>query len=142
MKPSIAKIVSNDWPALFSALGVPIVWGMHLAFPYLRNGGTSPLALAAALSALALAVLARRIARVKALFVSGLRANGVVTGLRIVRDRGRLEYEFPVQGSIVTSWCPVHKTKQVLALSVGDGVEILYDGRDPRKSIVRDLFAA
>jgi hypothetical protein len=70
MRPSVGKIIWNDWIALFSALGVPIAWCIHLAFPHLRNGATSPLVLAVSFSALALAVLAWRVARVKALFVS------------------------------------------------------------------------
>ncbi len=140
MRPSIAKIVWNDWVAFFSAVGVPMVWGIHFAFPYLRKGATAAPTLAAGLCALALTVVAWRIARVNALFISGSRAKGVITGVRIARDRGRLEYSFPVQGSTVESWYPVRKTRRVLALRVGEEVEILYDAREPRRAIVKELF--
>lgn len=140
-RASSLRIVWNDWVALFCAMSVPGVWAVHLAFPHLRRGASSPPALATTLSALALAVLAWRVARVRALFASGRRAHGVVLALRAARDRGRLEYAFPVQGTTVESWCPVHRTKDVLALEAGTPVEILYDPADPRRAVPVALFA-
>jgi hypothetical protein len=143
MKASIRKIVWNDWPALFSFVAVPIVWAIHFAFPYLKRGADAPdEGFALGLSILAAAALAWRIARVRGLFSSGNAVDGIVESVRIVKDRGRLEYSYRVGGRAMTGWCPVHKSKQVLGLRAGQKLTVLVDRAKPGRSIVADLFVA
>lgn len=66
---------------------------------------------------------------------------GVITALLIAKDRGRLEFEFEVEGKRVVSWMPIHKTKSVLSLSPGDRVDLLFDETKPTRAIVKALYA-
>jgi hypothetical protein len=74
------------------------------------------------------------------LFSRGARAEGELTRLTIVRDRGRFEYEYRVGTDSFSTWCPVHKSKQVMAYRRGDALTVLYDPKNPKRSIVGNLF--
>ena len=73
---------------------------------------------------------------------TGSTVEGTVEELRIVRDRGRLEYSYRVGGQRFAAWCPVHKAKQVTALHVGQKLTVLVAPEKPAHSIVADLFVA
>lgn len=140
MKASVRKIVWNDWPALFAFAAIPTVWAIHFAFPYLRKSADAPVALALSLSVLAATVLSWRIARVFLLFAGGAVVEGIVQSVRIVTDRGLLKYSYSYSERQFVDWCPVHKSKQVLALRIGQTLSVLVDRQNPQKSIVADLF--
>lgn len=73
-------------------------------------------------------------------FSNGTPAVGVITDLLIAKDRGRLEFEFEVEGRRVRSWIPIHKTKSVLSLSPGDRVDLLFDESKPTRAIIKGLY--
>jgi len=139
-RPSLWRIVSHDWLALFALLGVPIIWLISLAWPLLREGAGHVPALAATITAICIALLAWRVWRVCYLFRRGHEAEGVVTRLKIVRDRGRLEYAFSANGERIYAWFPVHRTQHVLRMREGTPVTVLYKETNPAFSIVRELF--
>lgn len=142
MKYSLYKLLWNDWPALTSAMAVPITWVIHFAFPYLQKGAAPfPFWLPTGASIILIIVLAWRISRINWLFSNGTSAVGVVTGLFVAKDRGRLEFEFEVDDRRVRTWMPIHKTKAVLSLSHGDQVDLLFDKSKPTHAIVKNLFA-
>lgn len=142
MKYSLRKLVWNDWPALASSIAVPITWAIHFGFPLLQRGATPlPLWFPAGASVALVAVLAWRIRRVNWFFSNGTPVVGVITDLLIVKDRGRLEFEFEVDGKRVFSWTPIHKTKSVLSFSPGDRVDLLFDETKPTRAIVKGLYA-
>ncbi|MFZ4287219.1 hypothetical protein [Variovorax sp. HJSM1_2] len=142
MKPSPRKVVWNDWPALAASIAIPIVWLIHFGFPYLHRGAAPlPIWFAGIASVVFTALLLWRYRRIAWLFAHGQSAWGQVTGLRMVKDRGRLEFEFMHQDALVASWMPVHKTKDVLLLSRGDRVEVLFDLHMPTRAIVRRLYS-
>ena len=66
--------------------------------------------------------------------------TATITKLAIVRDRGRLEIEYEVEGRRHESWTPVHKNKRVMALEPGKPVAALVDPARPDRAIVRDLY--
>ncbi len=141
MNYSVGKIIANDWPSLASAVGIPIIWGIYYAFPYIRPGAALISILLPILISAALAlVLAGRVRRVARLFSSGILTRAVVTDLRIERDRGRLEFAFEHGGRRISSWMPVHKTAAVMALIPGTAIEVLCDPEKPEKAIVKSLF--
>lgn len=142
MKASLKKIVWNDWLALFAFCALPIIWIIHFAFPYLKRGASAPIEVGVIVSILAAVALAWRIRRVQQLFATGAHTDGVVEAVRILKDRGRLEYSYHVDGRSIGSWSPVHKSKQVLALRIGQKITVLFDRKHPEKSIVADLFLA
>ena len=142
MKYSLRKLVWNDWPALAASMAVPITWVIHFGFPFVQRGGAAlPVWLPTVASVALVAVLLWRIRRVSWFFSSGRPAVGVITDLRIVKDRGRLEFEFLVEGRRVVSWMPIHKTKAVMSLSPGDRVDLLFDKGKPTRAIVKGLYA-
>lgn len=142
MRYSQLKIVWNDWPALALSIAVPITWIVHFGFPYFqREAASFPLWHPAGVSVTLIALLLWRIGRVHWFFSHGASAVGVITDLRIVKDRGRLEFEFDVEGKRVRSWMSIHKTKAVLSLSPGDCVDLLFDETKPTRAIVKSLYA-
>jgi hypothetical protein len=142
MKTSLTKIIWNDWSAFFAFCAIPIMWIIHIGFPHFKNGASVPIEIGIALSVIAMLALVWRITRVQKLFVSGEETNGVVVAVIIVKDRGRLEYSYRVNEEIINGWSPVHKSKQVLSLQVGQKITVLYDRIHPVNSIVADLFIA
>lgn len=129
MKPSIRAIIWNDFPALACALGIPIVWVIWVAWPIFKHH--DPVAFsffipfAAIISLVLGALLFWRVKRVFYLFAHGIEVPGQVTWLHIVRDRGRLEFQFELNGRLVQSWVPVHKSKRVMSFVVGQSVRVL-----------------
>lgn len=144
VKFSISKTVWTDWPALAVSVGIPILWVIHFAFPLLRSGAESspPVAIAIVGTGLCAIILAWRIHRVFRLFAAGRTAPATITRVKIVRDRGRLEFAFEHEGELVRSWTPVHKNKAVLALEPGDVVETLFDPNNPTTAIVTHLYVS
>ncbi|MGR8931920.1 MAG: hypothetical protein ACU836_14905 [Gammaproteobacteria bacterium] len=143
MKPSIKAILWNDWPALACWLGVLILWGIYIVFPFLHRGSAIPsgmVLLPICSTAILSALLAWRILRVVVLFTEGVETVGQIVGVFILKDRGRLIYVYNWKGKNFKSWCPVHKTKRVIAFSIGQSVRVFLNPDNPKNSIVAELF--
>ncbi|HYV65380.1 MAG TPA: hypothetical protein VE964_04000 [Myxococcales bacterium] len=140
--PSIHRIIWVDWPALFAASGIPIAWLIGFIFPYIRRGAQPRIAVAGALTTICIAVVASRVLRIQRLFRLGTTTQGRITALRLAKDRGRIECAYEVEGRRFESWSPVHKTRAVLSLEVGEVVEILVDKERPLRAVVKRLYSA
>lgn len=140
MRPRLFKIIENDWPTLFSVLGLPIIWAIAFLFPYIRKGGVFDPILAVAGSVLCIIIFLWRVYRIYRLFIHGAEVPGVLLELYIVKDRGRFEYTYQVNEETISTWCPIHKSKHVLGFRQGQPLKVLYDPNKPRHSIVQDLF--
>ncbi|WP_341644078.1 hypothetical protein [Thauera sp. SDU_THAU2] len=142
-KISISKVVATDWPALAACVGIPIIWAVHFIFPLIRQIKVPlPILLPVCISVTLFVCLAWRFARIAQLFSHGQLTVGQITGLSIVKDRGRLEFVFEYQGKVVSAWMPIHKNKAVLSLTCGANVEVLFDACTPTKAIIKHLYAA
>lgn len=142
MKYSLSKVLTTDWPTLAASLGIPIIWGIHFGFTYLRPTEFQlSLWLPASISVVLCIWLVWRISRVARLFAHGQLAVGQVTRLSLAKDRGRLEFAFEYQGKPISTWMPIHKTKAVLSLVPGSVVEVLFDASHPTRAIVKHLYA-
>jgi hypothetical protein len=143
MKPSLPVILWNDWPALASWIGVLVTWALYGGALFLK--GEQEVALfflpAIAVTLMCAALGAWRIRRVQALFRGGREVAGQITGVWIVRDRGRLEFRYRVGDMECHGWTPVHKTARVLAFATGQAVRVLVNPANPRQAIVRELYA-
>lgn len=121
-----------------------MIWITGFLFPYTRRdtefGPFEMLTIALPISMIAGGFLSWRIVRIYRLFVSGQIVRGWILSLRIIRDRGRLEFAYEIGGRSYAAWTPVHRTKQVLSLRQGDEVEILVDASFPTHAIVRSLY--
>lgn len=141
MKFSLLRTIWVDWPALAVSIGIPVIWAIHFASAYVTwIPAGAPVLLPTAITLGLAAALAWRLWRVARLCARGRTAPGEITGLQIVKDRGRLKFVFEHQGQPVESWTPVHKSKAVLALQPGQEVEVLFDPDRPGRAIVKHLY--
>jgi len=144
MKPHLKKIVLADWPALFFSISIPGIWFIGLIFPFLRQGATfgrvEILTIALPLSLIAAGFLLWRVTRIQTLFRRGAAVRGNITRIRLVRDRGRVEFRYEFNGERLESWMPVHQTPEVLALRESQEIDLLVDATRPRRAIIRHLF--
>jgi RES domain-containing protein len=60
--------------------------------------------------------------------------------VQLTRNRGRVEFMYDSEGSMRTSWMPVHKTKAVQALVEGQQVEILVHPTHVSHAMIAHLF--
>jgi hypothetical protein len=144
MKPRLSKIIWNDWPALFFSIAIPGIWIIGFMFPYIRRGAqfgaVEILTVALPLSVLACGFLVWRIVRIQRLFAHGRRIPARILDIKIVRDRGRLEFAYDLDGRTFCSWTPIHKNKQTLALYPNQEIEVLVDVSRPTTAIVHHLY--
>jgi hypothetical protein len=144
MKPHLKKIMLADWPALFCSISIPGIWVIGLVFPFLRQGATfgrvEILTIALPLSLIAAGFLLWRVTRIQTLFSRGAAVRGNITRIRLVRDRGRVEFRYEFNGERLESWMPVHQTPEVLALRESQEIDLLVDATRPRRAIIRHLF--
>jgi hypothetical protein len=144
MKPHLKKILLADWPALFCSISIPGIWVIGLVFPFLRQGATfgrvEILTIALPLSLIAAGFLLWRVTRIQTLFSRGAAVRGNITRIRLVRDRGRVEFRYEFNGERLESWMPVHQTPEVLALRESQEIDLLVDATRPRRAIIRHLF--
>jgi len=144
MKPHLKKILLADGPALFCSISIPGIWVIGLVFPFLRQGATfgrvEILTIALPLSLIAAGFLLWRVTRIQTLFRRGAAVRGNITRIRLVRDRGRVEFRYEFNGERLESWMPVHQTPEVLALRESQEIDLLVDATRPRRAIIRDLF--
>jgi hypothetical protein len=144
MKPHLKKILLADWPALFCSISIPGIWVIGLIFPFLRQGATfgrvEILTIALPLSLIAAGFLLWRVTRIQTLFSRGAAVRGNITRIRLVRDRGRVEFRYEFNGERLESWMPVHQTPEVLALRESQEIDLLVDATRPRRAIIRHLF--
>ena len=143
MKPRLKKILLADWPALFCFIAIPGIWVIGLIFPFLRQGArfgrVEMLTIALPLSLIVGGFLLWRVKRIQTLFGRGAAVRGTITRIRLVRDRGRVEFRYEFNGERLESWMPVHQSPAVLALRESQEVDLLVDTTRPRRAIIRHL---
>jgi hypothetical protein len=142
MKPSLSAILWNDWPALASWIGAAVAWLLYCGHLVLGRASDDSLYrwLAMSASVVLFAVLAWRVRRVYALFARGIEVPGRITEIAIFRDRGRLEFNYRIEGQASVSWAPIHKTSRVLGFSEGQAIRVLVHAADPSRAIVKELY--
>jgi hypothetical protein len=144
MKPRLKKILLADWPALFCFIAIPGIWVIGLVFPFFRQsarfGRVEMLTIALPLSLIVGGFLLWRVKRIQTLFGRGAAVRGTITRIRLVRDRGRVEFRYEFNGERLESWMPVHQSPEVLALRESQEVDLLVDATRPRRAIIRHLF--
>lgn len=144
IQPHLKKILLADWPALFCFIAIPGIWVIGLIFPFLRQGArfgrVEMLTIALPLTVIAAGFLLWRVKRIQMLFRRGTAVRGHITRIRLVRDRGRVEFRYEFNGEFLESWMPVHQSPEVLALRESQEIDILVDATRPRRAIIRHLF--
>ncbi len=141
MRPSIIKIVTNDYVAFMSVLIPVIAWIGILVLVFIQSNALLNLALVAGVvTVVSLIALGWRLSVFYAVFRDGLSVPGVVSGVTFFRDRGRVEYVYSHAGEKLLSGNAVHKTGQTAALHVGQEVVVVLDRNNPKRAYLRDLY--
>ncbi len=144
MAPPLSRIINTDWPALAATLGVPIAlaigWAHPLFFPSTDSRYWLLIHIGVPASLACTILLLWRVIRVRNLFRGGRRLVAHITQVQLAKDRGRVDFEYQLEGKVVSSWQPVHQTNRVRSLAPGQQVTALVSSTRPKTAIVKDLF--
>lgn len=140
-QPSILKIIWVDFWAMVSAIFLIIVPVMYLYFAYV-DGHLSENLIWTILGLLAISIfgLASRYISIVSLYNSGLEAKATISEISFFRDRGHIKYIYSFQGQKYASQMRVMKNKITTRYEIGNEVDVIVDGGNPKKSIIKDLF--
>jgi len=155
MAASTRKVILTDYVAFLLVIAAPIsvallVGAMLFGGLPRRSGGFVAfsdirlilLVLATAVTIVTVPFLVRRVASFQQLFEAGREVPGAITTIWFVKDRGRVEYEFELEGKRYAAWNAVMKNKATAALHEGQAVMVLVDANNPKRSAIRHLYAA
>jgi hypothetical protein len=81
-----------------------------------------------------------RVARIRKVFARGVVIQGRVEAAHFHRGRGRLYYEYWVEGHRHNSWAPLRGTREARGFEPGDEVDLVVLPDDPRQAYIRDLY--
>ena len=153
-QPSLVSIIRSDYAAFTAVLVPGIVVSISLAVAVLANlpdvpagaagaSSGSPLLLFAALAAAVggLAVLFWRVWTIRGVFARGMESSGVLTGVALAKDRGQLTFQFEHAGQTYECGCSVHRSGRTRKLKKGAAVAVVIDASDPRRAVLKDLYA-
>lgn len=70
-------------------------------------------------------LLGLRIRKIRRVFLNGMDTEGQVVFFRRFRDRGRIEFEFDHEGEIVHAANPVHLSRVVRSIYVGQTITVV-----------------
>lgn len=144
MRPTLFSIVNTDWPALFAAIGLPMILVIAALYPHVFPVAGSKWALllevGLPLASACAGLLAWRCLRVLELFRSGIPSAGRITQIQLAKDRGRIDFSYEFNGTTHRCWQPVHQTRRVLALAPGQDVQVLVHPRKAGVAVIKDLF--
>jgi hypothetical protein len=149
-------IILNDYAAFIMAITGPmalVVSACALLFgliPRVRNRGGHdevPFELSVGLfvasvilTAILFFFLSRRLARIKRIFAEGTRTKAKVVEVRFDKDRGRIEFEYPIDGQIHRTGNAIMKNKKTSSFALGDEIEVALDPENPRKALLVQLY--
>ena len=152
---SVKRTILNDYAAFHLALTGPIFLVLSIAggvfgfLPEVKRPGSIPVtpetAVFGAVVSLVLTVvllffLFRRIARIRRIIQTGQRVEGGITSVTFFKDRGRVNFRYPVNGEVIEGGAPIMKNATTLQLIPGTVVELALDPEDPSRAIVVELY--
>lgn len=142
-RASVGKIISSDYTAQIGLIVTLVGWGFFLFFRFIQNDPSMVhLYIAIGATVIGLPLLAWRWQAISALLDSGTEAKAVIEGIGFFRGRGQVAYKYMINGETYVTRNPIMKNKQTQALKPGDTVVLVVDRENPRKALIRDLYAA
>lgn len=82
----------------------------------------------------------RRIKRVRRILESGQEISGKVVEIWFQKDRGRIEYEYELDGQHYRSGNAIWKNQQTKGLSVDSDVTLIVDPEKPARAFIASLY--
>ena len=144
MRPSILSIINTDWPALFLAISLPMIIAITALHPlfFPSSGGRWDLLayLGLPVAAISFGLMVWRVRRVINLFKNGIVYSGKVTRIQLTKGRGRIDFTYRTEQGELRTWQPVHQTKRVLAIRIGQEISVLAKPSMKQIAIIKELF--
>jgi hypothetical protein len=150
--PSAYNVIRYDYGALLCFLAPLVAWGMVLAasmgfsFDAHRdqNDGWSDtrfyLLLALGASLVCLPILILRVRALRFLFFHGQRVQGLITDVRFVSGRGRINYTYTFNGQDYVGGSPSIRSERTNQYQKDQQIMLLVDPRNPARATIERLF--
>jgi hypothetical protein len=158
-RPAFSTILKTDWASFLSFLAPVVFIGLYIALIVfgkipdvraLKRAGQIRwigadeahffLYGAILLAFVGVIVFWRRYTSIDRAFTRGTERPGVVVFVRQFKDRGRVEYEYEVEGQKYRAGNAIHLTKAARQLKEGDSVSVFVDPRKPARGFIRELY--
>lgn len=85
-------------------------------------------------------LLLMRVRGIRRIFREGVETDGEVVFFRKFRDRGRIEFEFEHNDEIFRGANPVHLTRAVNAVCLGQHVTVVYLPNAPKSAVIKEIY--
>jgi ABC-type uncharacterized transport system permease subunit len=154
-QPATSRILKNDYPSLLCLMAIGITWlgaiagGVFGALPKRHGGGmlevnSTVLLVLIAIAAVATVLLgwlsSRRIADIRRVVSSGREVIGRIDTVWFVKDRGRVEYSYELDGKTYQSGNAIWKNSETLTLRDGDQIDLIVDPENPSRAFLASLY--
>lgn len=150
---SLLSVVQSDYATFLALISPTVTWTIYIAlanwgyFPGLRGrealgSEAAPFFLYAGLVTTLIGILlfVWRLHFFRTLYRHGVQVVGCITSVSFMRDRGRIEYIYMVEGETYSSCATVMKTARTRALMPETPVTLLVDHINPQRSLLVDLY--
>lgn len=154
LKVSLVKILKSDFLSVLF-LSIPIVaivlyvdsayiGVLHKIFS--RDKMSEPgdpmifLIMAIAVSIIFIPILYFRIKNIANHFRDGIEVPGRINSIYLWKDRGKIAYEYKINGDLFESGNMVHQSKYVNSLIIGQEVAIIVSRKNFKKAYIKDLY--
>lgn len=158
MKVSIIKIIKSDYVSMILLL-IPIVmvvlyidteyFGVLGKFLSRRRHGSGTEGDSAIFMILTIisvvAVIPAFIYRVKSFmnhFMNGFEVKGIITAINFRRDKGKVEYEYQIDGEVYKSGHNLMKNKFTKTLAEGQEVNLVVARNNNEKAFIKEMYLA
>lgn len=158
--PRLLRILKNDYFSVLALIIAGSLWLLPLCGKYLgvlpgsrtdrlrgeraTDAGESDLrilfAVAAVFSPLCVGLAALRVREIRQVFARGRDVEGRITSLGFVKDRGRVEFEYRVGGTLLRGGQAIWRNATTEALREGQAVTLVVDEVKPARAYVATLF--
>jgi hypothetical protein len=150
-KPSIFRVIENDYTALMGLIVPVLSWLFYLAFrlvpslklwdPLINTIGSQFFLLVGAIATLVgLALVVWRIKFFEDIFQAGIEAQGRIKSVNFLGDRCRIEFTYIFRNETFVAGKTVRRSARAQMLQPGQPVILLVDPDERRRILIRDLF--
>lgn len=154
MKVSTIKIIKSDYLAMLSLIA-PVVtivlfidskfFGfLHQFFSRGRSADPADPSFFLIMAIITICIFVPLfILRIKSIhnhFKTGIEITGKIVYLNLWKDRGRVEYEYEIDGEKYRSGNALHRSKFVNSLAEGQKVTIIISKNNHKKGLIKEMY--
>lgn len=141
--PSLVSLVLNDRLLFIAVIGPVVFWGLHgLLFlaSRLDREPPPPILIPLIATAIGIVVSLLKLSGLRRVIRLGVLARGMVTDCRAYKTGFRVAYTFEADGIRTNGSATSTLVHRAHRFPVGEGISVLYDRSDSRRSLPWDLF--